>query len=160
MVDWAVPRMNDTEARAWLGLLRTMQLLPTVLDAQLQRDSGMTHFEFMVLSMLQVEPTHQMRMTTLASATNATLPRLSHVCSKLERREMIERLSCPEDRRATNIRLTSGGRAAFTRAISKHIDLVREIVIDPLTENELQALTRITGSVNSAITRQKFPETN
>jgi DNA-binding MarR family transcriptional regulator len=150
--------MNNTEAQAWLSLLRTMQLLPTVLDAQLQRDSGMTHFEFMVLSMLQFEPTHLMRMTTLASVTNASLPRLSHVCSKLERRDMIERFPCAEDHRATNVRLTSGGRAALTRAISKHIDLVREIVIPPLNANELHVLTQIAGSINSAITRQKCPE--
>ena len=41
-------------------------------------------------------------MTALASRTNATLPRLSRVISRLEDAGLVERTPCPEDRRATN----------------------------------------------------------
>ncbi|NKF33423.1 MarR family transcriptional regulator, partial [Pseudomonas sp. BGM005] len=34
-----VPRMDERESRAWLGLITVAQLLPAALDSQLQRDS-------------------------------------------------------------------------------------------------------------------------
>ena len=55
-----------------------------VLDAQLRADAGLTHFEYFVLAMLSEAPERTLRMTSLAQRTNATLPRLSHVVSRLE----------------------------------------------------------------------------
>ncbi|WP_346924324.1 hypothetical protein [Rothia sp. (in: high G+C Gram-positive bacteria)] len=76
--------MDELESRAWRGLIRVIELLPPALDAQMQRDSDLTHFEFMVLSMLRFAPDSTLRMTALAQGTNASLARLSHVCSRLE----------------------------------------------------------------------------
>lgn len=71
-----MPSMDELESRTWRGLIRVIELLPPALDAQMQRDSDLTHFEFMVLAIL--------RMTTLAQCANTSLARLSHVCSRLE----------------------------------------------------------------------------
>ena len=84
-----------------------VELLPGVLDAQLRRDAGLTHFEYFVLAMLSEAPDRTLRMTALAQRTNATLPRLSHVVRRLEDRGLVERLPVPEDGRATNARLTA-----------------------------------------------------
>ncbi|MEK8225412.1 MarR family transcriptional regulator [Oerskovia sp. M15] len=66
-----------------------------MLDAQLQRDAHLTHFEYLVLAMLSEAPDHTLRMTDLALKTNATLPRLSHVVKRLEGRGYVERKPCP-----------------------------------------------------------------
>ena len=47
----------------------------------------------------------------LATRTNATLPRLSHVVRRLEERGLVERAPCPSDGRATDARLTDEGWA-------------------------------------------------
>lgn len=143
--------MNDRESTAWLGLINLVQLLPHTLDAQLQRDSNMTHFEFSALSNLYTAPGSMLRMTELASRTAATLPRLSHVCTKLEKRGLVERSTCPTDRRATNVRLTSAGRRDFIRALPEHIDLARKLVIDVLTQSELEALAKISTKIGARI---------
>lgn len=148
-----VPRMNDQESAAWLGLTAAFQLLPAALDRQLQRDSGLTHFEFVVLSRLQLSPEPTMRMTALAEATVATLPRLSHVCGRLEKRGLIERSPCPEDRRATNVRLTSEGRRELIRSVPGHIATARRLVIDALTPDQLDALADIMGTINTRLTQ-------
>lgn len=142
-----VPRMNDQESQAWLGLVTVFQLLPSALDRQLQRDSGMTHFEFAVLSTLQLASEPAMRMTALARATDATLPRLSHVCGRLEKRGLVERFPCPADGRATNVRITGDGRRELIRAVPGHIATARRLVIDALTPDQLDALTEITGTI-------------
>ena len=44
--------LNEEERAAWLRLVSVTELLPGILDAQLRRDSGLTHFEYLVLAML------------------------------------------------------------------------------------------------------------
>jgi DNA-binding MarR family transcriptional regulator len=143
--------MNDQESEAWLGLVTVFQLLPSALDRQLQRDSGLTHFEFGVLSTLQLTSEPAMRMTALAQATDATLPRLSHVCGRLEKRGLVERFPCPTDGRATNVRLTSAGRRELIHSVPGHIAMARRLVIDALTPDQLDALTEITGAISARL---------
>jgi DNA-binding MarR family transcriptional regulator len=146
--------MNDQESAAWLGLTTVFSLLPVALDRQLQRDSGLTHFEFVVLSRLQLSPDPAMRMTALAEASVSTLPRLSHVCGRLEKRGLIERSPCPEDRRATNVRLTTDGRRELIHSIPGHIAMARRLVIDALTPEQLDALTDITTTITARLTEE------
>lgn len=146
-----VPRMTESESEAWLGLVGITQLLPAALDAQLQSESSLTHFEFMVLTMLRVAPDSTLRMTALAKATNATLPRLSHVCSRLERRGLVERRPCPGDRRATNVSLTGDGRRTLIHAIPGHIDTVRRLVIDALTSEQIASLAQIAAAIRTRL---------
>ena len=148
---YQVPRMSLAESDAWLGLMRLCQLLPTALDAQLQATALITHFEFMVLTSLQLAPEKTMRMTDVARSTNATLPRLSHVATRLSARGFVERTPCEDDRRATNLRLTSAGRSALVRAIPLHIAQARELVIDALSSEQLEQLTAITSAIDARL---------
>ncbi|MFD1203466.1 MarR family winged helix-turn-helix transcriptional regulator [Leucobacter albus] len=147
--------MDARESRAWLGLIGVAQLLPHLLDAQLERDSRMTHFEFTVLSALYIAPDSVLRMSELAEATAATLPRLSHVATRMEKRELIERVPSETDRRATNVCLTTVGRREFIRAIPAHIDLVRSLVIDALTPEQLDSLGEITEAIGERLAKHR-----
>ncbi len=145
-------RWLDAEERAaWLRLVAVVELLPGVLDAQLRRDAGLSHFEYFVLAMLSEAPGRTLRMTALAQRTNATLPRLSHVVQRLERRGFVERLPCPEDRRATNARLAPAGWDAVGDAAPGHVDTVRRHVLDPLTPSQVEQLTRIGDALLSRL---------
>src|SRR5215213_6234448 len=94
--------LTDEERVAWVRLAAVLELLPGVLDSQLRRDAGLSHFEYFVLAMLSEAPERTLRMTALAARTNATLPRLSRVIAGLESAGLVERVPCPGDRRATN----------------------------------------------------------
>ena len=122
---WRPEWLDADERAAWLRLAAVVELLPGALDTQLRRDSGLTHFEYFVLAMLSEAPEHSLRMTALAHRTNGTLPRLSHVIARLEARGLVERFPCPEDRRATNARLTPAGWDAVVAAAPGHVDAVR-----------------------------------
>lgn len=101
--------MDQSQQAAWVRLAAVLELLPGALDTQLPRDSELLHFEYYVLAMLSEAPKRTLRMSELASQTNATAPRLSHVVRRLEDCGLVERLSCAEDARATNARLTAAG---------------------------------------------------
>jgi DNA-binding MarR family transcriptional regulator len=135
--------LDEDERAAWLRLIAVVELLPGVLDAQLRVDSGLTHYEYFVLAMLSEAPERTLRMTALAQRTNATLPRLSHAVSRLEDRGLLERYPCPEDRRATNARLTTAGWDAVVAAAPGHVETVRRRVLDPLSPVQLKQLRGI-----------------
>lgn len=135
--------MNELESRAWLALVKTAQLLPATLDAHLLETSGLTEFEYVTLTVLNQAPDRVMRASRLAQATNSKLPRLSKVITKLEKRGLVEKVSCPNDGRAVNVRLTQAGHRAMMLATPGHIQQARDLVIDRLSDEELQQLAQL-----------------
>ncbi|WP_222265060.1 MarR family winged helix-turn-helix transcriptional regulator [Modestobacter marinus] len=141
------PWLDRRQLHAWIRLAAVLELLPGVLDAQLRRDAGLTHFDYYVLAMLSEAPGRTLRMTELARQTNATLPRLSHVVSRLEGRGLVKRFPCPDDRRATNARLTGPGWEKVQEAAPGHVDTVRQHVVDPLTDEQIDQLAAIGDAI-------------
>lgn len=139
--------LTDAERAAWVRMAAVLELLPGVLDTQLRRDSGLTHFEYFTLAMLSEADGRTLRMTALAAQTNATLPRLSHVVRRLEGRGLLSRMPCPEDARATNARLTDDGWEAVRAAAPGHVAAVRGAVVDALTPTQIEQLTAITTAI-------------
>ena len=146
--------LDDDEIATWVRLAALVELLPGVLDGQLRRDSGLSHFEYFTLAMLSEAPDRSMRMTALAASTNATLPRLSHVVSRLEKRGLVRRQQAADDRRATDVALTDAGWDEIVAAAPGHVANVREHVIDALTPAQVRELGEIAG----AILRRLDPE--
>lgn len=135
--------LDEEQLDAWVKLVAVVELLPGVLDSQLRRDVGLTHFEYFVLAMLSEAEEHTLRMTALAQRTNATLPRLSHVVRRLEDRDLVERFPCPDDGRATNARLTAAGMGEVVAAAPGHVENVRHHVVDALTPDQLARLGEV-----------------
>ncbi|TNU74081.1 MarR family transcriptional regulator [Miniimonas arenae] len=139
--------LSPVERAAWLRLLAVVELLPGVLDTQLRKDSGFSHFEYQTLAMLSEAPERTLRMTALAERTNATLPRLSHVVTRLAERGLVERAACPTDGRATNVILTDDGWAAVVGAAPGHVRTAREAVLDALSPAQVAALGEIAAQI-------------
>ncbi|WP_068400953.1 MarR family winged helix-turn-helix transcriptional regulator [Kribbia dieselivorans] len=139
--------LTSEELSAWVRMIAVLELLPATLDAQLRRDADLTHFEYFTMAVLSESPDMTLRMTALAARTNATLPRLSHVVRRLENRGLIERFPCPEDKRATNARLTDEGWAKVRASAPGHVTTVRENVIDALTPEQIGQLADISEAV-------------
>ena len=139
--------LTDDEMTAWVRFAGVMELLPAALDSQLRRDAELTQFEYYVLAMLSEAPDRTLRMTELARQTNATLPRLSHVVTRLEGRGLVERFPCPEDRRATNARLTDAGFTKVQQAAPGHVANVRHHVIDALSAEQIDQLVEIGDAI-------------
>lgn len=139
--------LDERQQAAWVRLAAVLELLPGVLDSQLRRDAGLTHFEYFVLATLSEAPDRTLRMTHLAGHTNATLPRLSHVVRRLEERDLVQRFPCPDDARATNARLTAAGWDKVVQTAPGHVAVVRESVVDALTPEQVDQLTGIAEAI-------------
>ena len=146
--------LNNHEWSAWLQLTAMFTLLPAALDSQLQREAGMTHFEFIVMAALSRQPGRRLQLKDLALIANGSLSRLSHVISRLERQGWVRRMSKNEGR-ATNAELTDKGLRALREAGPIHFQEVRRLVFDVLTAEEVKDLRRLTSRLNAGL----LPET-
>jgi len=147
--------LNNREWSAWLHLLATFTLLPAALDSQLQREAGMSHFEFGVMAALSRQPGRRLQLKDLAVVANGSLSRLSHVVSRLERQGWVRRVSGARGR-ATNAELTDKGYKKLMEVGPIHFAEVRRLVFDVLAPEEVKELRRVTSRLNAGL----IPETN
>ena len=140
---WLAP----AELAAWLRLGGVMLKLAPSLDSQLQRDSGLTHFEYLCLAMLSESDERTLAMSELASRTNASLSRLSHVVRKLEERGLVGRCRSRHSGRVVVATLTDQGWDLLVAAAPGHAAHVRSLVFDGLPHEDVVALERISRHV-------------
>lgn len=148
------PWLTPDELRSWVRLIAVVEMLPGALDSQLQRDAQLSHFEYFTLAMLSDAPDRTLRMTELASQTNASLPRLSHVVKRLVARGYVSRCQAEDDRRAIEASLTDEGLAKLQESAPGHVRRVRELVLDALTPEQLSVL----GEASAAILARLDPQ--
>ncbi|GEK81402.1 MarR family winged helix-turn-helix transcriptional regulator [Agrococcus baldri] len=125
--------LTDEELETWAALATVLEWLPAALDAQLQRDAQLTHFEYGVLYALANAPDATLRMSVLSGYANSSLSRLSRAAARLEARGWMRRAPDPADGRFTLAILTEAGRDTVDRATPGHASLVRDLVLDRLT---------------------------
>jgi DNA-binding MarR family transcriptional regulator len=147
--------LEQDELAAWMSLAALIFKLPGVLDYQLQRDSGLTHFEYLVLAGLSESPGRCRRMSDLAVFANGSLSRLSHVVKRLENRGFVERRPAEDDGRITVATITDTGYETLVAAAPGHVATVREYVVDPLTPDQIAQLKVIADQILTKIDPDK-----
>ena len=145
-MDW----LSDEQQAAWRGVVAMLLRLPAALDAELQRDAGISHFDYLVLSGLSEAPARTLRMSELAAMANSSQSRLSHVVGRLEAKGWVRREPCPGDGRFINAVLTDEGWKKVTDTAPGHVAAVRELLVDLLSDEEFQQLGGISRKVLAA----------
>ena len=146
----AMEWLTDEQQAAWRPFIALLLRLPAALDAQLQRDAGITNFDYLVLSGLSETPTRTLRMSELAAIASSSLSRLSHVVSRLEAKGWVRREPCPGDGRFINAVLTDAGWQKVLATAPGHVAAVRELLVDVLGEEEFAKLGAISARVLAA----------
>ena len=143
--------LSDEERQTWLALTGVLIRLPSALDSQLQRDAGISHFEYQVLAGLSEAPDRTLRMSVLALLAEGSLSRLSQVVSRLEQRGWVRREPDPTDGRYTLAELTDAGWDKVVATAPGHVGAVRDLVFDPLTKAQHRQLRDIGRRIMRAI---------
>ena len=143
--------LNDEERQAWLTLASLLVQLGPVLDAQLRRDAGISHFEYTVMASLSEAPDRTRRMSELALLADGSLSRLSQAVARLEKKGWVRRTPDPTDGRYTLAILTDDGWDKVVATAPGHVGEVRRAVFDPLTKGQVQQLTTIGQRILRAV---------
>lgn len=152
MPDQNAPATLSGEAlETWASLATVLEWLPAALDAQLLRDSGLTHFEYGILFALADAPDATLRMSVLAGYANSSLSRLSRAVGRLEGRGWARRSPDPTNGRYMLATLTELGRATVEQATPGHVRTVHRLVLDALTPSQTRQLREINRRIILAI---------
>jgi DNA-binding MarR family transcriptional regulator len=153
-VNWLSPEQQA----AWRPIAALLFRLPAAIEAQLQKDAGISHFEYLVLAHLSEAPDRTLRMSDLAALASGSLSRLSHVVSRLETRGWVRREPCPGDGRYINAILTQDGWAKIVATAPGHVETVRKLLVDVLTPQQLQDFGAISTAVLAGKDQNNYPE--
>ncbi len=142
--------LTKEQQRVWRNYLAATRMVDSEIERQLQRDSGMpaTYYEIMVS--LSEAPDRTLRMSELAERNRFSRSRLSHAVSRMEAEGWIERRECPSDKRGSFAVLTEDGFAALAAAAPGHVEQVRTLLFDVLTDEQIQQLGEICATVRKA----------
>ena len=132
--------LDDEEMRAWQAFVATSALLERRLDQQLREDVGLSHLQYGILARLSLAEGGAMRMTELADSMLNSKSGLTYQVSQLEKAGLVQRAPCTVDVRGVYAALTDEGRQLMQRAAPGHVALVRELLIDALTRDQLTAI--------------------
>src|SRR3954452_11665523 len=132
--------LNEEEARAWTAFTTTHALLYRRLEQQLKREFGLSGLQYEILARLSGAPNRELRMAELAAALVNSKSGLTYQIGQLEKSGLVHRRTCESDERAVFAVLTDEGMAVLKRAAPGHVTLVRELLIDVLTPDQVRAL--------------------
>jgi DNA-binding MarR family transcriptional regulator len=100
-------------------------------------------------------------MTQLADGVVYSRSGLTYQAGLLERAGLITRAPSPDDERATLITITGNGRALFDRVLPGHVQVIRRLLFDPLSGDDLHHLgdimTRVRDHMRAGPPRSAAP---
>jgi DNA-binding MarR family transcriptional regulator len=143
--------LDDDQQHAWRQLLAMIMELPAALESDLQRTTGLTTFEYLVLANLSEAEHWTLRMSELAFKANSSLSRLSHVVRRLEGNGLVVKRACADDGRVSVVELTKAGMKRVSAAAPSHVAKVRELVIEPMTKTDLIRLGKAAQAITDRI---------
>ncbi|MBL7255990.1 MarR family winged helix-turn-helix transcriptional regulator [Paractinoplanes lichenicola] len=142
--------LSRDEQAAWMPLAALLMTMPSVVDGQLKRDSGLNLFEYTILSGLSECEGQCARLATLANVVGGSSSRLSHAVARLERQGWVERRTQANgEPRATDVFLTDEGQAKLTAAAPDHVREVRRLVFEGLSTPQITQLSRLARRILS-----------
>ncbi|MGN8245574.1 MarR family winged helix-turn-helix transcriptional regulator [Cellulomonas soli] len=137
------PVLSDTEEDFIRALVRTFTAVPRALDADLQRDAGITSSAYLTLLYLAEAPDRRLRMGELAAISGLSLSAVTRVVTLLEADGHVERQPCANDGRGLDAVLTDAGHERFLAAWPTHMASLRRHVFDRLEGLDLEHSTAV-----------------
>ena len=144
-VNW----LNAEEIALWRSFLTLEGRLHLEIQRDLKNSSGLTEPEFEVLVHLS-EADGPLRMTALADKLQWERSRVSHQVTRMTKRGLVERTSCPEDGRGAFVSTTDDGMREIEKAAPNHVATVRRFFLDRLDDSDKRELARLLALVEAA----------
>ncbi|MER7282659.1 MarR family winged helix-turn-helix transcriptional regulator [Dactylosporangium sp. NPDC000244] len=151
----ATPRWLTSEQQAaWDSFIRMQEKLIGRLSRRVQADSGMSAADYVVLVKLTETSGGRMRFMELAKLVEWEKSRMSHQVRRMTERGLVAKEECPDDGRGAFIVATPAGFKAIEDAAPMHVEHVRRLFIDALSQEELDMLARISDRVLAHMEKQ------
>jgi DNA-binding MarR family transcriptional regulator len=143
--------LDADQQSSWRAFAVGVTLLLDRLDADLQREFGLSLTEYEILVRLSERPERSMRMAQLADALAHSRSRVTHTVARMQKAGLVERGASPEDGRGIVCTLTERGQDLLVEAAPIHVGGVRDYLVDISDRDDFGALGRVMNAVTDRL---------
>ncbi|MFD6400094.1 MarR family winged helix-turn-helix transcriptional regulator [Nocardia sp. NPDC060249] len=145
-----MPRwLSEEEQQTWQSYILMRQRLDAVLAAGLG-EHGLSMADYELLVPLSAAPDGCLRAKELAARVCWDKSRLSKQLARMATRGLVDRVPAEDDARGIVVSLTEAGHTVLREAAPEHVELVRELFIDRMTDAESAAIRSLAAKVTAA----------
>jgi DNA-binding MarR family transcriptional regulator len=130
-----------------------VSLLQHQVEQHLRTEGDLSYVQFQLLARLADAHGH-LTMTQLADGVVYSRSGLTYQAGLLEKAGLITRAPSSDDERATLVAITDHGSALFDRVLPGHVQVVRRLLFDPLSDDDLHHLGDIMTRVRDHMRAQ------
>jgi DNA-binding MarR family transcriptional regulator len=134
-----VQPLDPQQLGTYFALMEAVSLLQHEVEQQLRAEGDLSSVQFQLLARL-AGADGQLTMTQLADGVVYSRSGLTYQAGLLEKAGLVARGPSPDDERATLVTITEDGRALLDRVLPGHIEVVRRLLLEPLSDEDLHQL--------------------
>lgn len=134
--------LDTAENAFWRAFVRSLVVVPRVLNAELEEAEHLSLNDYSVLVLLSESEGRRTQLGDLAARTSLTISGITRVVDRLVGEGLVERVRGSDDARIYFAVLTNPGYERLKRAYPVHLAGVRRHVIDRLSDLELEKIAQ------------------
>ena len=150
--------LDKVEMEAWQAFLRASTRLLERLDAELA-GHGVSLADYEILVHLSGDAAGELRMTELAARTLVSRSGLTRRLDRLVDAGLVERRSCPTDRRGVYAVITPAGRSRLEQSAPTHVEGVRRHFLSQVEGQDLRTFTACLNAIVESSASESPPAT-
>ncbi|HKV22580.1 MAG TPA: MarR family transcriptional regulator [Mycobacterium sp.] len=139
-----VRALKPQQMQTYFALTEAVSLLQYAVQQQLRAEGDLSYVQFEILAVLD-DAKGPLTMTDLADRVVYSRSGLTHQAGLLEQAGLITRGPSSKDRRETVVDITKAGAARLATVLPGHIDVVRNLLFDTLSDADVRVLGDIMG---------------
>src|ERR1700742_3295214 len=128
--------LDAAELDTYFALMEAVSLLQHSVEQQLRAEGDLSYVQFQLLARLAAAR-GQLTMTELADGVVYSRSGLTYQADLLEKAGLITRGPSPDDDRATLVTITGSGRARLGQVMPGHVEVVRGLLFDSLSDGDV-----------------------
>jgi DNA-binding MarR family transcriptional regulator len=134
--------LTSAEEALWRSFARVLNVLPRLLDAELQASANISASEYVALASLADARPQGLRIGQLAEHVGLSPSRASRLADNLVRRGEVNRDRGSGDGRSQQLTISATGLARVEAAWPRQVASVRRHVLDHIDPQDYEALVR------------------
>ena len=152
--------LDPRQLGTYFVLTEAVSLLQYQVEQQLRAEGDLSYVQFQLLARL-ADTRGPLSMTQLADGVVYSRSGLTYQAGLLGKAGLITRAPSPDDERATLVTITGDGLALVDRVLPGHVRVIRRLLFDSLTDDDLHNLgdimTRVRDHMRARPPRSAAP---
>jgi DNA-binding MarR family transcriptional regulator len=141
------PTLDPVELQAYFSLIEVVGLLRHAVEQQLREVGQLSYVQFQILARLGDSPSASLRMTELADGVVYSRSGLTYQAGLLEAEGLVIRAPSADDERGITVTITDAGQARLQQVFPGHIEIVSQLLFEPLSSTEVATLADLLAPV-------------